>query len=148
MTAQASEARGDGPPPEGLWTVTQLAHDLGVTPRAIRFYESKGLISPTRVGANRAYAKRDYVRMTLILRGKRLGFSLKDIKAFLDLYDADPTHRVQLQRLVESLRLRRRELEDQRAALTQTLTELEDLETQALDALKRGADKARGRNAG
>lgn len=132
---------------DGLMTVTELATALGVTPRAVRFYETKGLITPARAGANRVYAHRDHVRMKLILRGKRLGFTLRDIKAFLDLYDADPTHRAQMHALLDTLRRRRAALQEQQAALAETLAELDVLEQQAkdrLNALKTGVNEKAG----
>lgn len=135
MPTDPDKARDKGGPPDPLLTVTELADTLGVTPRAIRFYETKGLICPARAGANRVYGRRDQVRMKLILRGKRLGFSLRDIKTFLDLYDADPTGRIQMQQLLTSIRQRRAELEEQRSALKETLKELKVLEEQALEAL-------------
>ena len=120
---------------EVLYTVTRLADELGVTPRTIRFYEDKGLLSPSRAGTTRIYTQRDRARMTLILRGKRLGFSLRDISEFLDLYDADVTQAAQMRKLIHAVRLRLEELEEQRAALDQTFVELRDIEAQAVSAL-------------
>ena len=128
--AKAAEAA-----PSRRLTVTELADQLGVTARAIRFYEDKGLISPARAGATRVYTKRETARMQLILRGKRLGFSLRDIKQFLDLYDHDPTHVEQRRTLLERVRHRIGELEKTRAAVTETLAELAELEQQTLEAL-------------
>ena len=121
--------------PERLFTITELANELGVTPRAIRFYESKGLLEPQRVGANRAYSHRDRGRLQIILRGKRLGFSLASIKQYLDLYDAEPTHATQLAHLLAGTRRRIAQLEQQRRDLEQTLAELRDIEGQTLDAM-------------
>ncbi len=121
--------------PGRLLTVTELAGRLGVTARAIRFYEDKGLISPARAGSARVYSKRELARMQLILRGKRLGFSLRDIKQFLDLYDVDPTHVEQHRQLLDRVRLRIGELEKTRAAVTETLAELGEIEQQTLTAL-------------
>ena len=120
-----------------LFTITELSAELGVTPRAIRFYESKGLIDPQRVGSNRAYTYRDRARLMIILRGKRLGFSLALIKKYLDLYDADPTHREQIVQLLHGARKRLAELEAQRRDLEQALGELREIETQTLDAMAR-----------
>ncbi len=119
-----------------LYTITELADELGVTPRAIRFYESKGLLEPQRAGGNRIYTHRNRVRLLLILRGKRLGFSLAGIKQYLDLYDADPTHRRQLVHLLRGARQRIDELESQRRDLELTLEELRDIETQVLAAMQ------------
>jgi DNA-binding transcriptional MerR regulator len=85
---------------ERLYTVTELAKELGMTPRAVRFYEDKGLIVPRRAGTTRVYSGRDRARMILILRGKRLGFSLSTIKEYLDLYDTDITQHAQLRLLL------------------------------------------------
>jgi DNA-binding transcriptional MerR regulator len=122
-----------------LYTVTELAEELGVTPRALRFYEDKDLITPSRAGTTRVYTRREHARMQLILRGKRLGFSLREIKQFLDLYDVDPAHKEQLRTLLDAARHRISELEKTREALTKTLEELRDIEDQCLNALaKRG----------
>jgi DNA-binding transcriptional MerR regulator len=123
--------------PDALFTITDLARELGVTTRAIRFYEAKGLIEPRRAGVNRVYGVRDRARLLLILRGKRLGFSLAEIHEYLDLYDADPTHQKQLVRLLAGARQRIDELESQRRDLELTLEELRDIEKQVLDAMRR-----------
>jgi DNA-binding transcriptional MerR regulator len=119
-----------------LYTITELAQELGLTARAIRFYESKGLLEPLRAGGNRVYSYRDRARLLLILRGKRLGFSLALIKQYLDLYDADPTHRKQLVHLLRAARLRIDELESQRRDLELTLDELREIEDQVLAAMR------------
>jgi DNA-binding transcriptional MerR regulator len=118
-----------------LYSVSQLADDLGVSARTVRFYEDKELISPRRVGNNRVYSVRDRARMILILRGKKLGFSLRDIKQYLDLYDADPTHAKQMRLLLKAVASRIAQLEDQRVALEQALAELHEVESQAHRAL-------------
>ena len=122
-------------PAARLLTITELAEQLGVTARAIRFYEDKNLISPARAGATRVYTRRELARMQLILRGKRLGFSLRDIKQFLDLYDHDPTHVEQRRQLLARVRHRIEELEKTRTAVTETLAELGEIEQQTLSAL-------------
>ena len=87
-----------------LFTVNQLAEELGVTARTIRFYEAKGLIAPRRAGTTRVFDRRDRARLMLVLRGKRLGFSLASIREFLDLYDADRSQGAQLRLLLDSTR--------------------------------------------
>ena len=139
MAMAAVEDRSEG---REMMTVTQLAEQLGVTARAIRFYEDKGLIAPSRAGTTRVYTRREQARMKLILRGKRLGFSLRDIREFLDLYDADTTQRVQMRRLLERIRVRAAALRDQQAAITETLAELAQLAQQARAILAAGARKA------
>lgn len=118
-----------------FYTVTQLARSLDVTARAIRFYEDKGLLSPQRAGNTRVYTARDRARLILILRGKRLGFSLQEIGEYLDLYDVDPTQEEQLRALMNRVRSRIGTLEEQSAALKQTLIELRDIERQTEQAL-------------
>lgn len=122
-----------------LFSVNQLAEELGITPRAIRFYEVKGLISPRRAGTTRVFDRRDRARLMLVLRGKRLGFSLADIREFLDLYDADRTQVTQARMLLERVRQRVAELEQQRRDLEQTLQELRAVEDQAEAALRQRA---------
>ena len=118
-----------------IFSVTELARDLGVTPRTIRFYEDQGLISPQRAGNTRVYTHRDRARMILILRGKQLGFSLRDIKEYLDLYVVDTTQSEQLQHLVKKARERITQLEGQLVAVKTTLQELRDIERVSTDTL-------------
>jgi DNA-binding transcriptional MerR regulator len=122
-------------PGGSLYSVGELGEALGVSTRTIRFYEDKGLIAPRRVGNNRVYTQRDRARMVLILRGKRLGFSLRDIKDYLDLYDLDPTLAKQVRLLLEAVNSRIQRLEDQRAAVNETLAELREVRSQALAKL-------------
>ena len=96
-----------------LLTATELAAELGTTPRALRFYEIKGLIKPDRVGSRRVYGHRDRGRLQLILRGKRLGFSLAQIKEYLELYDADVGQHAQMHRLADLVAARIADLEHQ-----------------------------------
>ena len=119
-----------------LYSVTELARETEVTPRAIRFYEDKGLLAPRRVGTTRVFTYRELGRLKIILRGKRLGFSLAEIKDYLDLYDADPSQASQLQLLVAKVRERLADLEHQRRDIDITLNELRDIEHQALAALE------------
>ncbi len=118
---------------EELQGIQRVACDLGVTPRTLRFYEDRGLIEPRRVGTTRIYTRREVGRMQLILRGKRLGFSLKDIQHFLDLYDADPQHVEQMKALAERARQRADELGGQLQAIQQTISELLQIEREAME---------------
>ena len=118
-----------------LFTVTQLAENLGVTARTIRFYEDKGLIAPQRAGTTRVYTHRDRARMALILRGKRLGFSLREIRDYLNLYDVDHTQTEQLRALLKAVAGRVEQLEQQRIALDETLAELNEIKRQADEAM-------------
>lgn len=119
-----------------IYSVTELARELGVTARTIRFYEDQGLLTPQRAGNTRVFSHRDRARMILILRGKRLGFSLREIKEFLDLYVVDVTQVEQMQLLLVKVRERSRLLEDQSRALDETLRELKDIEKQTCQALQ------------
>jgi len=107
-----------------MHTVTQLAAELGITARTLRFYEGRGLITPSRLGSTRVYMARDRARMILILRGKRLGFSLREIAEYLDLYDSDPSHKSQNAKLLKLVSSRIGKLEQQRLALDEMLAEL------------------------
>jgi DNA-binding transcriptional MerR regulator len=126
-----------------LYTVTELANELGMTARAIRFYEDKGLITPQRAGTTRVYSVRDRARMILILRGKRLGFSLSTIREYLDLYDADVTQHAQLKLLLASIARRRAQLLAQRQAIDDALSELDDITAQSEAALRMPAPRAK-----
>ena len=118
-----------------MLTITELAREAGVTARAIRFYESKGLLTPCRAGTTRIYTHRERGRLQLILRGKRLGFSLTDIGEYLDLYDADPTQHDQIVLLLDKVNNRIGELESQKADIDDTLKELSSVRAQALAAM-------------
>jgi DNA-binding transcriptional MerR regulator len=120
---------------EKYYSVTELAKELGVTPRAIRFYEAKGLVAPQRAGGARVYTHRDRGRLILILRGKKLGFSLREIRDYLELYVVDTTLVEQLHHLLNGVHARIASLEDQRRAVDETLIELKTIERLALDAL-------------
>lgn len=126
---------------ERLFTVTELARLLDITARTIRFYEQKGLISPRRAGKTRVYTHRDKARLQLILRGKRLGFSLAEIREYLDLYEVDRTQTSQLKLLQEKVGARIDLLEAQQRDLRQTLAELYDVRDQVDTAL---AQRTRG----
>jgi DNA-binding transcriptional MerR regulator len=126
-----------------LYSVTELADLLGITPRTIRFYETKGLIKPRRAGTTRVYTHRDRVRMKLILRGKRLGFTLANIKEYLDLYDVDPSQEKQVQWLLNGVNRRISELQQQREDLETTLVELEELRQQCIANINENDKKKR-----
>jgi DNA-binding transcriptional MerR regulator len=130
-----------GDPEQEFRGIADVAKSLGVTPRTLRFYEDRGLIEPKRVGVARLYSRRDIARMQLILRGKRLGFSLADIEEFLNLYDADPQHLEQMRALAGRCRERITELQAKKEALDQTIAEMEALEREALQKI---ADTERG----
>jgi DNA-binding transcriptional MerR regulator len=105
------------PAAERTYTIRQLCREFEVTPRSLRFYEDKGLLSPARQGLNRVYSHRDRGRLILILRGKLVGFSLNEIGEMLDLYDKDDTHAAQMVVTVKKFRERIVALEAQRIEL-------------------------------
>jgi DNA-binding transcriptional MerR regulator len=130
--------RAPAPAPDGeLKGIQEVARELGITHRTLRFYEDKGLIGPQRIGTTRVYSKREMGRMQLILRGKRLGFSIREIGEFLDLYDADPQQHQQIGALVKRVREKREELRHQRRAIDETIKELNEIEREAEDYLAR-----------
>jgi DNA-binding transcriptional MerR regulator len=118
-----------------LFAIADLAREFGISTRAIRFYEAKGLLTPERVGSTRVFRRRDRARLILILRGKRLGFSLRDISDYLSLYDADRTQRAQVNLLVEMVEERTVMLEQQLRDLQTTLAELGEIKKLAAERL-------------
>ena len=108
-----------------LFAIADLAREFGISTRAIRFYEAKGLLSPERVGATRIFRRRDRARLILILRGKRLGFSLRDISDYLSLYDANRSQQVHL--LTAKVDERLASLEAQLDDLQTTIAELKEI---------------------
>ena len=125
--------------------ISDLAREFEVTTRTIRFYEDKGLLSPLRDGQRRVYGPRDRVRLRLIMRGKRLGFRLDEIRQMIDLYDADPSEVAQLSLFLDKIRDRKRHLTRKRKDITAILGELEAFEERCLSLLD---EKSKGRKAG
>ena len=117
--------------------IQEVAKELGLTMRALRFYEDKGLIAPQRVGTTRIYGKREVARVRLVQRGRRLGFTVREIREFLDLYDVDPEHVEQMRRFIKRVRERLAELEQRRAALEETIAELRQLERETIANLEK-----------
>ena len=122
------------------YSIGDLSREFGVTTRTIRFYEDQGLLSPTRNGQNRIYQARDRVRLKLILRGKRLGFSLKEINKLIALYDAPEGEAGQLRSFIEKIRARREELLVQQDDIAHVLEELDTLEGRCAHLLEAQGD--------
>ena len=106
------------------FSIGELCDEFSVTPRAIRFYEDQGLIAPERQGQNRVYSRRDRARLAWILRGKRVGLSLNDIKELLDLYDVGDGRKTQRLMTVERCQAQADKLAAQRIDIDATITEL------------------------
>ena len=117
------------------WTIGELATDFHTTLRTIRFYEDQGLLSPERAGQSRVFHSRDRVRLQLILRGKRLGFSLDEIASILDMYDEQPGEAGQLRYLLSDIAERRATLLRKRRDLDEALQELDELDQRCRDDL-------------
>jgi DNA-binding transcriptional MerR regulator len=130
------------------YTITELAREFDVTPRAIRFYEDQGLLSPSREGSGglrRVYSGHDRTRLKLTLRGKRLGFTLSEIRTLLDLYESPTDTAPQLQAFLATVVQHREVLERQREDLNATLEDLAQYEAQARALLERGRGAAQQR---
>jgi len=110
------------------WTIGQLADEFGVTHRTIRYYEDLGLISPERRSTVRIYHRRERTRLNLILRGKRLGFPLEEIRTIIDLYDEPRGQASQLRYVLDQIQARRADLERRRSDIEDGLRELDDFE--------------------
>lgn len=112
------------PVPSDVMTIREMCEAYDVTPRTLRFYEAKELLTPIRIGTRRLFTRRDRARLVLILRGKRFGFSLEDIRQTLDLYDRDGGLTAQRQKAYELGVKRLAEMEAQRAELDVAIAEL------------------------
>jgi len=121
--------------PARTWTITELAGEFGVTLRTLRHYEDLGLLSPERGGTTRVYHQRDRIRVELILRGKRLGFSLEEIGTIVNMYDESPGEAGQLRYLIEQCDVRRADLHRLRADIDATLVELDRVEQRCHEQL-------------
>jgi DNA-binding transcriptional MerR regulator len=119
------------------WTIAQVAEEFGVTHRTVRHYEDLGLITPERRGSRRVYHRRDRTRLALILRGKRLGFPLEEVRTIIDLYDAPRGRRSQLEYVLAQIDDRRIDLEQRRRDLDDALKELDAFEESCRADLER-----------
>ena len=109
-----------------MLTIREMCDTYDVTPRTLRFYESKELLFPVREGQKRLFTKRDRARLKLILRGKRFGFSLEEIRQLLDLYDMGDQQATQLQRTYEVAQQRLQDMEEQRDELNEAIDDLRE----------------------
>ena len=132
---QAGSPPGEDTGP--TWTITTIAREFDVTLRTIRFYEDRGLLAPERRGTQRIFRARDRVRLALVLRGKRLGFSLDEIATIVDMYDAAPGEAGQLSYLLRQIDARRVELDQRRWDIEATLADLAEVEARCREDLAR-----------
>jgi len=134
--------RNAAAPARATYSISDLAREFALTTRAIRFYEDEGLLAPRRHGQSRIYGERERTRIKLILRGKRLGLALAEIREILDLYDSREGDRRQLARFLEVLEHRRRQLEVQRGDIDALLDEIAAIERDCRRRLKeQGAER-------
>lgn len=125
------------------YSISELAHEFDVTPRTIRYYEDEGLLTPLREGQTRIYSHRDKIRLKLTLRGKRLGFSLAEIRELFDMYDTDKSSKTQLHSMIQLIEAKRGALRQQLEDIQMVMAELEAAEQRcvnSLNSLKTGAD--------
>ncbi|MFV0295311.1 MAG: MerR family transcriptional regulator [Hyphomicrobiaceae bacterium] len=137
MAKKTNSDRRQGLP---IYSISDLSKEFGITTRTIRFYESRGLIQPKRVGQARHYSKRDRARLILILRGRNLGFTVEDVGEYLALYDADPGQLAQTRLLLDKLNVAIANLESKQHDIEKALVDLYDLRMSCLNYLKGGAD--------
>ncbi len=122
------------------FSISQLAKEFEVTPRTLRFYESRGILAPRRQGTTRIYSERDRVRLVLALRGRRAGLSVEDIREVIDMYDpAQPDDARQTMLLLEKIREHRRELINKINDINETLKAMDEIEGRTMEALNRKA---------
>jgi DNA-binding transcriptional MerR regulator len=121
--------------PEPTWTITDLATEHQITARTIRHYEDVGLLHPERRGTTRVFRNRDRVRLALVLRGRRLGFSLEEIAHIVNMYDEQPGEAGQLEYLLDQIAVRRAELAQRRRDIDDTLAELDAVEQRCREDL-------------
>lgn len=122
---------------DGTFSIAELASEYDVTPRTIRHYEDLGLLSPERRGTTRIFRQRDRVRLALILRGRRIGFSLDEISTIVNMYDEQPGEAGQLHYLIQQIDVRRADLLQRRSDIDATLTELDLVEARCNQDLSR-----------
>ena len=131
------------PGKEITYSISELAHEFDVTPRTIRYYEDEGLLTPLREGQTRIYSHRDKIRLKLTLRGKRLGFSLAEIRELFDMYDTDKSSNTPRHPMTQLIEAKRGALRQQLEDTQMVMAELEAAEQRcvnSLNSLKTGAD--------
>jgi DNA-binding transcriptional MerR regulator len=126
-TERAPIVQEPAPTQDATFSISALAKEFGITTRAIRFYESRGLISPQRIGTSRLYSKRDRARLALILRGRNLGFTVEDVSEYLALYDSDPAQLAQTCLLLHKVTKAIEDLETKRHDIERSLADFNEI---------------------
>ena len=119
-----------------LYSIGQMSQEFDVTTRTLRFYEEKGLLSPTRTGQNRIYSAADRTRLKLILRGKTLGLSLEQSADLISMYDPASNNKKQLETLIEKIQSRKHQLKIQKQELERMIADLDEWEQRSCAAMK------------
>ncbi|HEH9426374.1 MerR family DNA-binding transcriptional regulator [Aeromonas allosaccharophila] len=131
------------PGKEITYSISELAHEFDITPRTIRYYEDEGLLTPQREGQTRIYSHKEKTRLKLTLRGKRLGFSLAEIRELFEMYDTDKSSNTQLNSMIQLIDEKRSALRQQLDDIQMVMAELEAAEQRcvnSLNSLKSSAD--------
>jgi len=139
IPAVQAALEGDSRPVSVNYTITELAQEFEITPRAIRFYEDLGLLQPRREGRHRIYSHRDRTRLKLTLRGKRLGLPLQDIKQLVDMYETGTDTRPQLEAFIRVLQAHRRQLAQQLEDIQVTMAEIDEHEGRCRQLLEKSS---------
>lgn len=134
LTYSLRERKGK-PMSEQTYSIGELSKEFDITPRSIRFYEEQGLLSPERAGQSRIYNKKDRVRLKLILRGKRLGFSLAETKTLFELYDSHQSSKAQLEEMLRMTHEKRAIMKQQMEDIQMLMNELNDVELRCKEEL-------------
>lgn len=134
---EGAGATGEEAAGAGTFSISDLSQEFGITTRTIRFYESRGLISPARSGYTRRYTKRDRARLMLILRGRNLGFTVEDVADYLALYDSDPGQIAQTQLLLDKVSAALEDLKTKRRDIDRALADLAEIKARCEAHLKR-----------
>ena len=137
MTTTQKTAPASSAVAEKTFTISELSKEFGITTRTIRFYESRGLITPERIGTSRRYSKRDRARLILILRGRNLGFTVEDVGDYLALYDSDPGQVAQTKLLLDKVVAAIANLKTKRDDIDKALSDLDDIQAKCEGHLKK-----------
>jgi len=128
---------------QSVFSITELSQELGITTRSLRHYEDIGLISPKRQGQTRIYSPADRTKLMLILRGKRLGFSLEESREIIDMYNPSKGNKDQLEKLIQCIGVQKAKLKQQKEDINKMMRDLKDAEDACLKALGKKASEGK-----